>query len=57
MNGFNDALQEHKKGIYNILDMAMEITIGRLVLALPKKDLEKINEMLKKAFGDKKNNE
>ena len=32
----------------------MEITVGRLVLSLPEKDLEKINEMLKKAFGDKK---
>ena len=40
---------------YDILNMAMELTVGRLVLALPKKDLEKINEMLKKAFGEMKN--
>ena len=40
---------------YDILNMALELTVGRLVLALPTKDLEKINEMLKKAFGDAKN--
>ena len=38
----------------NLYNMVMEITVGRLVLALPEKDLEKINEMLKKAFGDKR---
>ena len=39
----------------NVLDLVLELMVGRLVLALPKEDLEKVNEILKKEYGDKVN--
>ena len=39
----------------NLMSMVMELTVGRLVLLLPKEDLEKINEMIKKHLETLKN--
>lgn len=39
----------------NLFQGLLECIVGRLVLKLPKEDLEQINEMLKKAFGEMKN--
>jgi hypothetical protein len=36
----------------DLMILAIELTVGRLVLSLPKEDLEQINEMLKKHFGE-----
>ena len=38
----------------NIIQLVLELTIGRLVLALPEKDQAKINYMLKKHFLERK---
>ncbi len=32
----------------DLMTLAMELIVGRLVLDLPKKDLKKVNEMIKK---------
>ncbi|MHA2047408.1 MAG: hypothetical protein ACW99G_21695 [Candidatus Thorarchaeota archaeon] len=39
----------------DLMHLIWEITIGRLVLALPEKDLKKINKMIKKNLESKKN--
>ena len=37
-----------------MIDLILELMIGRLVLALPKEDLEKVNEILRKKYGERK---
>lgn len=39
----------------DLMILIIEITTGRLVLDLPKEDLEKINEMIKKHLESLKN--
>ncbi len=41
----------------NLFMLLQEVTIGRLVLGLPKEDLKRINEMIKKNLKAKKNAE
>lgn len=37
----------------NIIQLVWELTVGRLVLSLPKEDLEKINKMIKESLKEK----
>lgn len=39
----------------NIMALIWELTVGRLVLDLPKEDLETINEMIKRNLESKQN--
>ena len=40
----------------NISEIMLEIVVGRLVLGLPKEDLEKINKMIIESVKEKKKN-
>jgi len=40
----------------NILETLMEVFVGRLVLQLPKEDLEKVNKMIIKSLKEKEGN-
>ena len=41
----------------NIIQLILELTVGRLVLGLPKRDLEIINAILKRHYGETTNAE
>ena len=38
----------------DLMTLAMELIVGRLVLDLPKEDLKKVNEMIKKNLENEK---
>jgi hypothetical protein len=44
------------KGL-NLIQLALEVVVGRLVLDLPKDDLKKINEMILRNLENEKEHE